>query len=77
MTLGTEHTVNPAILMLRNSHIIDICGGNHIVRHRDGFIPEAEVIDAVRRLSHCKEALTICSLHTNHKHILTIPLDGT
>ena len=77
MALGTKHTIYPAVLMLGDTHIIDIGGGNHIVGHRDGLLPEAEIVDAVGRLSHSEIALTICTLHTDDKHVLPLPLNST
>ena len=74
--LGTEHAINPAILMLCDTHVIDIRGGNHIVGHRDRLFPEAEVVDAIRTLCHGKETLSVGSLHTDDEQILAIPFDG-
>ena len=77
MTLSTEHTVDPTVLMLCDTHIIDIRGGNHIVGHGNGLVPETEVIDTVGRLGHCEETLTVGTFYAHHEHILAVPLDGT
>ena len=77
VALCTEHTIDIAILMGGESHIIDIGSWNHILRHGDRFIPETEVIDTVRTLSYSKEALAVGTLHTYNEEILTVPLDGT
>ena len=77
VTLGTEHAIDPAVLVLRDTHVIDICGRNHIVGHRDRLVPETEVVDTVGRLGHSEETLAVGTLHTNDKHILAVPLDST
>ena len=77
VTLCTEDTVDISVLMCREAHVVDICSGNHIFGHCDWLWPEAEVVDAVRTLSHCEEALAVGTLHTHNKHILAVPLDGT
>ena len=77
MTLSTEYAVNPAILMLRDAHIIDVRGGNHVVGHGDRLLPETEIVDTVGRLGHSKEGLAVGTLDTNHKAVFALPLDGT
>ena len=77
MTLCTEHTIDPAVLMLSDTHIIDVRGGNHIVGHRDRLFPETEVVDAVGRLCHSEETLTVGSLNTDHQHVFPLPLQST
>ena len=77
MTLGAEHTVDPTVLMLRDTYIIDVRRGNHVVGHGDGFLPETEVVDAVGRLRHGKITLSVGTLYTDDEQILTLPLDGT
>ena len=76
MTLSTEHTVDPAVLMLCETHIIDVRSRNHIVGHRDGLVPETEVVDAVGRLGHSEETLTVGALHANDEDISAVPLHG-
>ena len=77
MTLGTEHTVDPTILVLCDTHIVDVRGRNHVIGHGDGLLPETEVVDAVRRLGYCEETLSVGTLHTDDEQILTVPFDGT
>ena len=84
MTLYAEESVDPAILMLCQTHVIDV-GGRSIescstcsfrcFRHCDRMLPETEVIDTIRRLGNSKERLAVGSLYTNHQHILVAPLD--
>ena len=77
MTLSTEYTVYPAILMSCDAHIIDIGGRNDIVRHGDRFFPEAEIVYTIRTLSHCEEALSVSTLDANHEKVLAVPLYRT
>ena len=76
MSLSTEHAVYPTILMLCQSHIINVSCRHHIIRHGDGFLPEAEVVDTIRALCHCKVALTVSTLHTHHQTVLALPFDS-
>ena len=77
MTLGTEYTVNPAVFMLCDAHVVDVRGRNHVFGHRDWFIPEAEVIDTVRAFGHGKERLTVGALHTAYQQVTAIQFDGS
>ncbi len=77
VTLGTEHAINPAILVPSDTHIIDIGGRYHIVGHRDGLVPEAEVVDTIGRLGHSEERLTVGSLHAHYQAVFPLPLDST
>ena len=77
MTLRAEDAVNPAILMGRESHVVDVGCGNHIVGHRDGFVPKAEVVDTVGALCHGKERFAVGSLHAHHEQVFALPLDGS
>ena len=85
MTLSTEHTIDPAVFVLRNTHVIDISGRiyssfRRVGRsfwHGDGLWPETEVVHSVRTLSYSKERLSVGSLHTDDEHILAIPFHGT
>ncbi len=77
VTLSAEDTINPAILMLCDAHIINIGSRDDVVRHGDRLLPEAEVIHAVRRLGHGKERLAVSTLDTNYQTILALPFDGS
>ena len=59
------------------THVIYICGRLTVFRHRDRTVPETEVIDSVRALSHSEEGLAVSSLYAHHKDIFTVPLDGS
>ena len=63
--------------MLRDAHVVDIRGRNHVVRHGDGFLPETEIVNAVRTLRYGKVAFTVSSLHTDYQQIFALPLHGT
>ena len=77
VTLRTENAVDVTILVGGQAHIIDIGSRHDILRHSDRLIPETEVVDTVRTLSHSEETLAVGSFHTYHEQILAIPLDGT
>ena len=76
MTLGTEDTINPSVFMGGEAHIIDIGSRYHVFGHRDGIIPEAEVIHTIRTFRHGKERLTVGPLHAQQQQVFTIPLDS-
>ena len=77
VALGTEHAVDPAVLVLRQSHVVDVRGGLLRVGHGDGLLPEAEVIDAVRTLGNGEEALAVGPLHAAHQQVAPIQADGS
>ena len=77
VTLGTEHTVDPAVLMLRDAHVVDVGGRNDILGHGDGLVPETEIVDTVRRLSHGEERLAVGTFDTHYEAVLSVPLDGS
>ena len=76
MTLGTEDSVYPAVFVGGEAHIVDIGGRYHIFRHRDGIIPETEVIHTVRTFRHGKERFAVSAFHTQQQQVFAIPLDG-
>ena len=47
VALSTEDTINPAVFMGGETHVVDIRSRNDIVGHGDGLIPETEVVDAI------------------------------
>ena len=76
MTLGTEHSVNPTIFVLGYTHIVNVCCRHNIIGHGYWFIPETEVIYAVRTLGHSEIALTVGSFHTHNQQIFALPFQG-
>ena len=76
VTLGTEDTIHPSVLMSGESHVIDICCRNSVFGHSDRLVPESEVVHAVGAFSHGEEALAVSTFHTYHKHVFPVPLDG-
>ena len=71
-----KDAVDPAVLMSREAHVIDVGGGNHIIGHRDGLGPESEVIHAVRALGHSEERLAVGAFNPHNKYIFALPFDG-
>ena len=77
MALRTKDTINPTVFMSSKTHIINICCGNQILRHRNGIVPETEIINTIRTLGYSKERFTVCPFHTHHHQVLPIPFDST
>ena len=77
MTLCTEHTIDIAIFVSSQTHIINIGSRNDVFRHCNRLIPETEIIYTVRTFCYCKETLAVGTLYTDNEQILTIPLDST
>ena len=77
VTLGTEHTVDPSVLMLRDAHVVDVGGRNDILGHGDGLVPEAEVVDAIGRFSHGEERFAVGTFDTHYEAVFALPLDGS
>ena len=63
--------------MLCETHVIDIGGGDGVLRHGDGLRPEAEVVDAVRTFSHGEETLAVGTLDTYNEQVLAVKLYGS
>ena len=77
MTLGAENSVDPSVFVLRDSHIVDVCGGNDVFGHRDRLVPEAEAVDAIGTLSHGKERLAVSTLYTTYQQVSAVEFDGS
>ena len=72
MTLCTEHTIDPAVLMLGDTHIVDVSSRILGVGHRDRLFPEAPLVDTVGRLCHSEERLAVGALHTTHQQVASV-----
>ena len=78
MPLDAEDTVNIAVLMTREPHVIDVrCGCVIAVGHGDGFRPETPVVDAVGRLRYREERLTVGSFHPCDDGVFAFKKDGS
>ena len=77
VALDTEESVDPAILVLGQAHVIDIGADALGVGHRDRTGPEAEVVDAVGTLRHGEERLAVVALHPDHEQVASVELDGS
>ena len=78
MTLHTEDSVYPSVLMTREAHVIDVrCGCVIAVGHGDGFRPETPVVDAVGRLRYREEGLTVGSFHPCDDGVFAFKKDGS
>ena len=62
--------------MLRDAHVVDIGGRDDVFRHRDGFVPEAEAVDAVGTLCYGEERLAVGTFHTTHQQVSSVEFDG-
>ena len=77
LTLGAEHAVDPSVLMLGQTHIVDIGLLRTGVRQNHRIIPEVEAIDAIVTFCHRKEGFPVISFHTNHQIIFSVELNGS
>ena len=77
MTLGTEDTIYPSILVLSKAHVIDIGSRNCCFGHCYGFGPETEIIDSIWTFSNGKERLTIGTFHPANQQISSVHFYGT
>ena len=76
LPLHAEDAVDPAVLVRGQAHVIHVGRGLPPLRHRDGTVPEAEVVHPVRALRHGEVALPVGAFHAAHQDILPVPLDG-
>ena len=76
VALGAEDAVDPAVFVGGQTHIVDICRGNDVLRQGDGAFPEAESIDAVRRFGNREEGFPVGAFDANAQQIFAIPADG-
>ena len=67
LSLRTENTVNPAIFMLNQPHVVHVRVRILRLRHLHGFIPKAEAVDPVRAVRDGKQTFPVHSLDAGHK----------
>ena len=78
MTLHTEDSVYPSVLMTREAHVIDVrCGCVIAVGHGDGFRPETPVVDPVGRLRYREEGFAVGSFHPCDDGVFAFKKDGS
>ena len=73
---STEHTINPAVFMLGDAHIIDVYGRVVGIRHSDGFFPKSPFINTIGRLGHSEERFPVGTFNSTNKQIAAVELDG-
>ena len=61
--------------MCGEPHVIDIGSRFAVFRHGNRAVPEAEIVDSVRTLSHGKERFAIGSLHADNEYVFPVPFD--
>ena len=75
LALGAEHAVDPAVLVLREAHIVDI----RLVRARvielNRVIPEMKPVDAVVALRDSEEGFSVISLDPDDQIVLAVQHD--
>ena len=76
LALGAEHTVDPAVLVFGQPHIIDVGLVGAGVGQLDGLVPEAEAVHRGAALGHRKKALAVVALHPGCQVEPAIQLDG-
>ena len=77
LALRAEHAVDPAVLMLGQTHIVDIGLLRAGVRQNHRIIPEMETVDTVVALCHSKERFPVISFHTDHQIIFSVKFNGS
>ena len=77
MAFAAKDTINPSILVSGKTHIVHIGFRRiHIGQYQRTF-PKVEIVHPVRAFGYGKERLPVCSLHTHHHQILSVPFQGT
>ena len=76
LALGAEHTVDPAVLMLRQPHVVYVGLLLFRVRQDHRVIPEAEALGGFVAFRHGEEALAVRAFHAHHHAVLPVQLDG-
>ena len=74
--LGAEKSVDTAVLVLHESHVVDV--GVEALGFRDhaGFVPEAESIDAAFRFRDGEKAFSVPALDAHADDDFSLLLDG-
>ena len=75
MAFHAEKTVNPPVLVCRQSHVIHVDCRIVGIGHGDRMVVETEVVDAVGAFGDGKERLAVGTFHADNEHILAVPLD--
>ncbi len=73
MTLSAEKTIDIAVFMSRQAHVVDIGGRHDIIGKGHGAIPETEIVYSIRTLGNGEKRLAVVALHTDYKKIFPVP----
>ena len=76
LALHAEDAINPAVLMGREAHVVDVGCGLSPFRHSDGTGPELEIVNSIGAFGNRKEGFTVIPFHAHYKHVFAVPLDG-
>ena len=76
LAFRAEDTVDPAIFMPGQAHVINVGLFRAGIRQKDGSIPEAEPVHGRIALGHAKEALAVVAFNAGNQIILAIQFDG-
>ena len=76
LALDAENTVDPAVFVSRQTHVVNIGRRFAVLGHRHGVVPETEVVDAVRRFGHGEKRFAVGALHSCHDQVAAVELDG-
>lgn len=72
-----ENPVDPAVLVCRQTHVVNVGCRFPVFGHGDGIVPETEIVDAVRRLRHGEKRFAVGTFHANHQEVFAAEFDGS
>ena len=76
LALHAENTVDPAVFVGGEAHIVHVGGRFTPFRHSDGTGPELEIVHSVGTFGNRKETLAVIPFHAHYKHVFSVPFDG-
>ena len=76
LALHAEQAVDPAILVARQPHVIDIGGRLAPFGQVQRAFPEAEMVHPAGSLRHGEKGFAVGGLHTGDQDIFVFPFDG-
>ena len=75
LAFGAEHAVDPAVLVLRQAHVVHVGLVGAGVGQKNGPVPKAEALHAAVRLGDREKALPVPALHAGNQRELAVQQD--
>ena len=77
LAFGAEDAVDPAVLVGREAHVVDVRIGFFGFGHAHRIVAETEAVHAAGAFGHGEERLAVVALDTHHEQVFAVVADGS